>query len=208
MDPGCSPLRVFPAHPSDKFIAGSAGAYDGYRAGHAPISLASPHQPFGPCRARDLASAIRSSSTIRGRWLHAVRSTTSRGRSRILDGVGHQGDRLDGWVHGEFVEPARLEAVHPRVVPNIGSGSSELAELERIDVWGRCHAGKPGNSSKSLKRERIYAHQHHGKFEGDKVLRLTAQAAQFHAGVVHFREDAPWLGDLMAELLGFPGRPQ
>jgi predicted phage terminase large subunit-like protein len=24
-------------------------------------------------------------------------------------------------------------------------------------------------------------------------------------GVVHFREDAPWLDELMAELLGFPG---
>ena len=36
-------------------------------------------------------------------------------------------------------------------------------------------------------------------------MRLTAQAAQFHAGVVHFREDAPWLDELMAELLGFPG---
>jgi predicted phage terminase large subunit-like protein len=57
----------------------------------------------------------------------------------------------------------------------------------------------------SLKNERIYAHQHHGKLEGDKVMRLTAQAAQFHAGVVHFREDTPWFGDLMSELLGFPG---
>jgi predicted phage terminase large subunit-like protein len=57
----------------------------------------------------------------------------------------------------------------------------------------------------SLKNERINAHQHHGKLEGDKVMRLTAQAAQFHAGVVHFREDVPWLGELMTELLGFPG---
>ena len=36
-------------------------------------------------------------------------------------------------------------------------------------------------------------------------MRLTAQAAQFHAGVVHFPQDAPWLDELMAELLGFPG---
>jgi hypothetical protein len=40
---------------------------------------------------------------------------------------------------------------------------------------------------------------------GDRVMRLTAQTAQFHAGAVHFRKDAPWLGELMAELLGFPG---
>jgi hypothetical protein len=26
---------------------------------------------------------------------------------------------------------------------------------------------------------------------------------QFHAGVLHFREDAPWLDELLAELLGF-----
>jgi len=57
----------------------------------------------------------------------------------------------------------------------------------------------------SLKKEHIFAHQHHEKLEGDKVMRLASQAAQFHAGVVHFREDAPWLGELMIELLGFPG---
>jgi predicted phage terminase large subunit-like protein len=65
--------------------------------------------------------------------------------------------------------------------------------------------GSGSSLIQSLKNERIYAHQHHGKLEGDKVMRLTAQAAQFHAGVVHFREDAPWLDELMAELLGFPG---
>ena len=65
--------------------------------------------------------------------------------------------------------------------------------------------GSGSSLIQSLKNERIYAHQHHGKIEGDKVMRLTAQAAQFHAGVVHFREDAPWLDELMAELLGFPG---
>jgi predicted phage terminase large subunit-like protein len=57
----------------------------------------------------------------------------------------------------------------------------------------------------SLKNERIYAHQHHGKFEGDKIMRLTAQAAHFHAGAVRFREDVPWRDELTAELLGFPG---
>jgi predicted phage terminase large subunit-like protein len=65
--------------------------------------------------------------------------------------------------------------------------------------------GSGSSLIQSLKKERIYAHQHHAKLEGDKVMRLTAQAAHFHAGVVHFREDAPWLDELMAELLGFPG---
>jgi predicted phage terminase large subunit-like protein len=65
--------------------------------------------------------------------------------------------------------------------------------------------GSGSSLIQSLKNERIYAHQHHGKLEGDKVMRLTAQAAHFHAGVVHFPEDAPWLDELTAELLGFPG---
>ena len=34
---------------------------------------------------------------------------------------------------------------------------------------------------------------------------MTAQAAEFHAGTIHLREDTPWVGDLVAELLGFPG---
>jgi predicted phage terminase large subunit-like protein len=57
----------------------------------------------------------------------------------------------------------------------------------------------------SLEEERIYARKDHGKLEGDKVMRLTAQTAHFHGGVVYFPEEAPWLGELMAELLGFPG---
>ena len=65
--------------------------------------------------------------------------------------------------------------------------------------------GSGSSLIQSLKKERIYAHQHHDKLEGDKVMRLTAQAAHFHAGVVHFRDDAPWLDELMPELLGFPG---
>jgi predicted phage terminase large subunit-like protein len=48
-------------------------------------------------------------------------------------------------------------------------------------------------------------HRHHDKLEGDKVMRLSAQAAHFHAGSVHFPHDAAWLGELMLELLGFPG---
>jgi predicted phage terminase large subunit-like protein len=63
--------------------------------------------------------------------------------------------------------------------------------------------GSGSSLIQSLKKEGIYAHQHHGKLEGDKVMRLTAQAAHFHAGVIHFR--ARWLDELMAELLGFPG---
>jgi predicted phage terminase large subunit-like protein len=43
------------------------------------------------------------------------------------------------------------------------------------------------------------------KLDGDKVMRISAQAAQFHAGSVHFPENAPWLGELLAELLAFPG---
>ncbi len=33
----------------------------------------------------------------------------------------------------------------------------------------------------------------------------TQVGLQLHAGVVHFREDAPWLDELMAELPGFLG---
>jgi hypothetical protein len=36
--------------------------------------------------------------------------------------------------------------------------------------------GSGSSLIQSLKNERIYAHQDHGKLEGDKVMRLTAQA--------------------------------
>jgi len=40
--------------------------------------------------------------------------------------------------------------------------------------------------------------------EGDKVTRLAAVSVQFESGAVWFPKDAPWLGSLKAELLGFP----
>jgi predicted phage terminase large subunit-like protein len=65
--------------------------------------------------------------------------------------------------------------------------------------------GSGSSLIQSLKSEGIWAHQHHDKLEGDKVMRLSAQAAHFHAGFVPFLQDAAWLGELMLELLGFPG---
>jgi predicted phage terminase large subunit-like protein len=56
----------------------------------------------------------------------------------------------------------------------------------------------------SLRSEKIYVSPHKLKVEGDKVMRFTAQAAQFFGGSVYLQEDAPWTGDLVAELLGFP----
>jgi predicted phage terminase large subunit-like protein len=40
--------------------------------------------------------------------------------------------------------------------------------------------------------------------EGDKTARLAAVSVQFESGAVWFPKDAPWLGSLKAELLGFP----
>ena len=57
----------------------------------------------------------------------------------------------------------------------------------------------------ALKNKGIYSHANEMKLEGDKIMRLEAQTAQFAGGMVHFREDAPWLDELMAELLAFPG---
>ena len=45
--------------------------------------------------------------------------------------------------------------------------------------------GSGSSLIQSLKSERIYSSPNKLKVEGDKVMRLTAQAAQFHAGSVH-----------------------
>jgi len=42
------------------------------------------------------------------------------------------------------------------------------------------------------------------KPEGDKLVRMEAQCARFEAGQVFFPREAPWLGDLLQELLAFP----
>jgi predicted phage terminase large subunit-like protein len=65
--------------------------------------------------------------------------------------------------------------------------------------------GSGSSLIQSLKNERIYVSPCKLKLEGDKVMRLTAEAAEFHSGSVNLREDARWVGELVAELLGFPG---
>jgi predicted phage terminase large subunit-like protein len=62
-----------------------------------------------------------------------------------------------------------------------------------------------GSSLIQSLRSEIYVSPYKFKVDGDKVMRFTAQAAQFYAGSVHLREDVPWVDDLVAELLGFPG---
>jgi predicted phage terminase large subunit-like protein len=57
----------------------------------------------------------------------------------------------------------------------------------------------------ALKDKRIWTTYHNMKLDTDKVMQITAQAAQFYTGSVHFPENAPWLGELLAELFAFPG---
>jgi len=40
--------------------------------------------------------------------------------------------------------------------------------------------------------------------EGDKIIRMEAQSARFEAGQVHLPKEAPWLDELLRELLAFP----
>ena len=42
------------------------------------------------------------------------------------------------------------------------------------------------------------------KPEGSKVDRMAAQAAKIEAGHVHLPNSAPWLGEILTELLSFP----
>ena len=40
--------------------------------------------------------------------------------------------------------------------------------------------------------------------EGDKLVRMEAQASRFDAGQVHLPKNTPWLGEFLHELLAFP----
>jgi predicted phage terminase large subunit-like protein len=65
--------------------------------------------------------------------------------------------------------------------------------------------GSGSSLIQSLKQERIFANSYKLKLDGDKVVRFAAQAAEFHSGSVYLREDSAWVGELVTELLGFPG---
>ena len=42
--------------------------------------------------------------------------------------------------------------------------------------------------------------------EGDKIMRMAAQAAPIEAGAVHLPSTAPWLDEFKKEILSFPPR--
>ncbi len=80
-----------------------------------------------------------------------------------------------------FHDPRRI---HHLIIEDKGSGTSLI---------------------QALKDERIYNYSDDLEVRGDKIMRLEAQAVLFANGVVHFPAKAPWLDDLMEELLAFPG---
>jgi predicted phage terminase large subunit-like protein len=65
--------------------------------------------------------------------------------------------------------------------------------------------GSGSSLIQSLTSKRIYVCPYKPRLDSDKVMRLTARAGESYAGSIHLRQDAPWLGDFVAELLGFPG---
>jgi len=57
----------------------------------------------------------------------------------------------------------------------------------------------------ALKSKQIYNRAYNIGQQGDKVMRLSAQAVYFANGIVHFPKKAPWLNELIEEILAFPG---
>jgi predicted phage terminase large subunit-like protein len=57
----------------------------------------------------------------------------------------------------------------------------------------------------ALKSERIYHYPYNLGVHGDKLMRLEAQTVYFANGIVRFPKQAPWLDQLLEELLAFPG---
>ena len=51
--------------------------------------------------------------------------------------IGDKGNRLDRRMQGELLQPPRLEAVDPGIVPDVGAVAAVLAELDVINVRPR-----------------------------------------------------------------------
>ena len=52
----------------------------------------------------------------------------------IADGVGHQRDRLDRWMHCKLFCPLAADRRDARMIPDIGAVSPGIAQTERIGV--------------------------------------------------------------------------
>jgi predicted phage terminase large subunit-like protein len=92
--------------------------------------------------------------------------------------------------------------------PELVNQARALSKKWRFD-WSSTYLviedkGSGTSLIQALKNERIWPAYHNMKLDADKVMRITAQAAQFYARSVYFPENAPWLGELLAELFAFP----
>ena len=76
-------------------------------------------------------------------------------------------------------EPSRL------LIEDRSSGISLIQELKVEGVYG-IEPFKPQPGS-------------------DKYMRLAAQSIKFESGRVHLPKEAPWLGEYIREITGFPG---
>jgi predicted phage terminase large subunit-like protein len=91
-------------------------------------------------------------------------------------------------------------------------GRFDFAELKRAVIrqraqWPDAHIliedkGSGTSLIQELRREQVNTIAISP--ENDKVTRLFATQPRFESGSVHFPESAPWLDDLVTELLGFP----
>jgi predicted phage terminase large subunit-like protein len=92
--------------------------------------------------------------------------------------------------------------------PQLVAAAKALYDRWTFD-WGRPRLliedkGSGTSLIQALKAEGITAYPHDMKLDGDKVMRLSAQTVRFYMGEVHFPANAPWLDELISELLGFP----
>ncbi len=102
---------------------------------------------------------------------------------------------------------ARFRNVGPPYLPKIGIEEGIGHFVECYGFCYRVEAGAhPANKQPTMtvlfrndRNDRVATQP-----KGDKVQRMEAQSARIEAGQVFLPKDAPWLGDLLNELLAFP----
>src|SRR5215216_5014381 len=53
----------------------------------------------------------------------------------VLDGVGHQRDRLGGWMRAKLLHAAGTEGIHSGVVPHVRARAPMAPERDIVEMW-------------------------------------------------------------------------
>ncbi len=219
--PGWRHLKLPAIAPADETIDLGYGRVHHRRAGEALHPAREPLEVLEALR-NAMGSAVfeaqyqqspipEAGNLIKREWLRFFQTAPSREGARVMQawdtamkaGENHDFSVCTTWMSRDnqdyLIDLVRVQEEYPALIRRV---------VERHDRYRPDGILIEDHGSGTALGQDLRAH--HGiapimiRPKGDKAMRLSIVSPRFEAGQVHFLQDAPWLAELLQELLRFP----